>query len=107
MAKVKPDLLEELDEAEANAIALAAFLKADLLLMDERAGTCVALAKGIRVTGTLGVLDLAADRGAAQFCPSYSEARTDKLLEANKNTQSARKKSSGAAAFLTVHAPQK
>ena len=48
VAKVKPDLLEELDEAEANAIALAAFLKADLLLMDERAGTCVALAKGIR-----------------------------------------------------------
>ena len=73
MAKVKPDLLEELDEAEANAIALAAFLKADLLLMDERAGTCVALAKGIRVIWTLGVLDLAADRGLLNFAQAIQK----------------------------------
>jgi predicted nucleic acid-binding protein len=45
---------EGLDEGEASAIALAAFLQADLLLIDERAGTRAALAEGIRVTGTLG-----------------------------------------------------
>jgi len=56
-----------LDDGETAAIALAESLHADLLLLDERAGVRVAQRKGLRVTGTLGVLDLAAERGLVDF----------------------------------------
>jgi predicted nucleic acid-binding protein len=56
-----------LDDGETAAIALAEFLHADLLLLDEREGVRVAQRKGLRVTGTLGVLDLAAERGLVDF----------------------------------------
>jgi predicted nucleic acid-binding protein len=52
-----------LDDGERAAIALAEFLPADLLLMDERKGVRVSLQKGFEVVGTLGILDLAARRG--------------------------------------------
>ncbi len=52
-----------LDAGERAALALAAQLKAQLLLIDERAGTAVARAEGFTVMGTLGVLDLAAING--------------------------------------------
>ncbi len=54
--------LQSLDDGERAAIALAVALKADLLLMDDRAGVAAARAKGFAVTGTLGLLDLAARR---------------------------------------------
>jgi predicted nucleic acid-binding protein len=38
-------------------------LKADLLLMDDRKGVNLARNKGLRVTGTLGILELAAMNG--------------------------------------------
>jgi len=41
---------------------LALFLKADLILIDDRKGASVARTKGFEITGTLGVLDLAARR---------------------------------------------
>ena len=59
--------LRGLDEGETAAIVLAISLKAELLLMDERKGTVVALEKGLRVTGTFGVLDMAAERGLVNF----------------------------------------
>jgi predicted nucleic acid-binding protein len=52
-----------LDEGERAAIALATSIGADLILMDDRAGVAVAYRRGLAVTGTLGVLDLAARRG--------------------------------------------
>jgi predicted nucleic acid-binding protein len=52
-----------LDAGERGAIALATKLMAQLLLIDERAGTAVARAQGLTVMGTLGVLDLAAING--------------------------------------------
>jgi predicted nucleic acid-binding protein len=54
--------LQALDDGERAAIALAVMFKADLILMDDRAGVAVARAKGFAVTGTLGLLDLAARR---------------------------------------------
>ena len=54
--------LQGLDDGERAAIALAVMFKADLILMDDRAGVAVARAKGFAVTGTLGLLDLAARR---------------------------------------------
>jgi len=49
--------------AERAAIALAAAINADLLLMDEAAGRAEAKRRNLRVTGTLGVLRTAAERG--------------------------------------------
>jgi predicted nucleic acid-binding protein len=54
--------LEDLDAGERAAIQLARAIHADLLLMDDRQGVTAARAMGIRATGTLGVLDVAADR---------------------------------------------
>ncbi len=52
--------LQPLGSVERAAITLALTLHADLILIDERKGTNVALSKGFEVTGTLGVLGLAA-----------------------------------------------
>ena len=67
--------VEGLDEGEAAAIALAISLDADLLLMDDRKGVSVARAKGLRVTGTLGILDLAAQRGLVSFPQAVERLR--------------------------------
>jgi uncharacterized protein len=53
----------DLDPGEAEAIALALELRADLLLMDERRGRRHAAASGIRVTGLLGIVAKAKHEG--------------------------------------------
>lgn len=45
-----------------EAIALAQELSADALLLDDRDGVAAARKLGLFVTGTLGVLDMAAER---------------------------------------------
>jgi predicted nucleic acid-binding protein len=67
--------VEGLDEGDAAAIALAILLGADLLLMDDRKGVMVARGRGLRVTGTLGVLDLAAQRGLVNFAQAVNRLR--------------------------------
>lgn len=62
-----------LHEGETAAIALAEFLHADILLMDERVGFRVAKDRGLRVTGTLGFLDLAADRRLVDFAQAIRQ----------------------------------
>ncbi len=54
--------LSNLDPGEPAALALGITLKADLILIDERRGFAAAVTKGFEVTGTLGILDLAAKR---------------------------------------------
>lgn len=54
--------LSNLDPGERSAIALGIALKADLILLDERRGYAAAVNKGLEVTGTIGILDLAAKR---------------------------------------------
>lgn len=71
----EPGFVKGLDEGETAAIALATSLGADLLLMDDRKGVIVARAKGLRVTGTLGVLDIAAQRGLADFAQAVDRLR--------------------------------
>jgi len=63
------DLPSQLDDGERAAIALALSLKADLVLMDDRAGVAVASALGLNVTGTIGMLDRAASRGFIEIGP--------------------------------------
>jgi uncharacterized protein len=53
----------ELDPGEAEAIALAVEVKADLLLLDERRGRMVASRLGLHVVGLLGVLSEAKQQG--------------------------------------------
>ena len=64
-----------LDDGERAAIALAASIGADLILMDDRAGVAVAYRKGLAVTGTLGVLDLAARRGLLDLATAFAKLR--------------------------------
>lgn len=52
----------ELGLGESQAIALAVEVRADFLLIDETQGRTASLAAGVRVKGTLGVLEQAADR---------------------------------------------
>jgi predicted nucleic acid-binding protein len=59
--------LGALDKGERSAITLGLSLKAALILIDERKGAAVALSKGFEIVGTLGVLDLAAERGAVDL----------------------------------------
>jgi predicted nucleic acid-binding protein len=53
----------DLDEGEREAIALAKQIEADLILIDDQAGRAEARRWKLRVTGTLGILRVAADRG--------------------------------------------
>jgi predicted nucleic acid-binding protein len=56
----------ELDKGEAEAIALAQELAADLLLIDEHLGRAAATRLGVRIIGLLGVLIEAKHRGLIQ-----------------------------------------
>jgi len=67
--------LTTLDEGEAAVIALAISLHADLVLIDERRGVKVARNQGLRVTGTLGLLELAAQSGLVDFTEAAERLR--------------------------------
>ena len=54
---------DHLDLGERSALALAAALHADLLLIDEAAGRAEAKRRNLRVMGTLGVLRTGAELG--------------------------------------------
>jgi hypothetical protein len=60
---VVASLCIEVDEGEAESIALASELEADLLLLDERRGRLVASRLELRFIGLLGVLIEAKHRG--------------------------------------------
>ena len=64
-------LSNELDEGEAEAIALAIEIQADRILIDERQGRLVAARLNLRYTGILGVLVEAKSQGLiAEVKPS-------------------------------------
>ena len=62
VSEVDPKL-QHLDRGEREAITLAASLSVGSVLIDERRGRLAARERGLAVSGTLGVLDLAARRG--------------------------------------------
>jgi predicted nucleic acid-binding protein len=75
-------LLIGIHEGEKAAIVLACALDADLLLMNDRKGVHAAREKGLRVTGTLGILDLATQGGRVDF----SEADFSRAIERLRRT---------------------
>jgi len=67
--------LPDLGSGEHDAILLALHLKADLLLMDDREGVEEARRLSLTVTGTLGVLDRAAERGLIELAAVFARLR--------------------------------
>jgi len=59
--------LFRLDEGERAAIQLAVELSAGLLLVDDQAARREAASRKLATSGTLGILDRAADKGLADF----------------------------------------
>lgn len=67
--------LESLDDGEKAALALAASLAADLVLMDDREGVRIARNKGFRVIGTLRVLQLGARGGLLDLAAAFERIK--------------------------------
>jgi predicted nucleic acid-binding protein len=55
--------MENLQAGERGAIRLAESIKADVILLDEKSARTVAGRRGLRITGTIGLLTEGADRG--------------------------------------------
>jgi predicted nucleic acid-binding protein len=64
--------LSDLDRGEHDAILLALRLRADLVIMDEREGVEEARRLGLTVTGIIGVLDRAAERGLIDLDSAFA-----------------------------------
>ena len=65
----------DVDEGEKEAICLAREVKAVAILMDDRKGRAEAVRCGLRVAGTIGLLEAAAGRGLLDFAVSIQRLR--------------------------------
>lgn len=68
-------VLPQLDAGESEAIALAIEVRAEVVLMDDHAGRQEAVRRGLRVAGTLSVLDEADHAGLLIFDDVVAELR--------------------------------
>jgi predicted nucleic acid-binding protein len=66
-----PSELRQLGPGEREAIVLAESVDDGLVLLDERKARGIARQRGLAVTGTLGVLDLAAARGLVDLADAF------------------------------------
>jgi predicted nucleic acid-binding protein len=67
--------IPSLHAGELAAISLAQELKADLLLIDDARGRQAAAERGIPLTGTVGVIEFAADRGLLDLDDAFSRMK--------------------------------
>ena len=74
-APTEPAMLA-LGVGERSAIALAEFIHADLLLVDDRKASRAAIARGLDVTGTLGILRFAAEQGRIDIRQAVERLKT-------------------------------
>lgn len=97
-SEVATSSLAHLGAGEQEAIVLAQELRADVLLIDEVDGRCAARARALTVTGTLGVLERAAERGLIDLPSVLARLVTttfhvrDELLQAMLARDAARKR---------------
>ena len=63
------------DQGEKEAICLAREVKAAAILMDDRKGRAEAVRCGLRVAGTIGLLEAAASRGLVDFATVVQRLR--------------------------------
>jgi predicted nucleic acid-binding protein len=70
-----PTPIPGIDSGEEEAINLALELKAHLLLIDDVAGRKAARRHNVRVTGTIGVLERAADQGLLNLEEAFGRLR--------------------------------
>ncbi|HKQ50483.1 MAG TPA: DUF3368 domain-containing protein [Phycisphaerae bacterium] len=68
-------VLADLGDGEQEAIMLAQSLNADLLLCDDKDAREAALRRSVRVTGTIGVLKEAANKGLLDLADALSRLR--------------------------------
>ncbi len=66
---------EALDDGEKSALTLGMTLGANLILIDDRKGAAVALRKGFQITGTLGLLTRAAQRGTLDLADALASLK--------------------------------
>ena len=64
-----------LDEGERAAILLAQGIEADLVILDDRAAREAARSAGLKVTGTLGILEAGARRGRVDLRAAVKRLR--------------------------------
>jgi len=69
------DATLDLDAGESEAIALAQELHADRILLDDAKARRIAVARGLKVAGTLAVLAEAHDRGLLDLRQTIDELR--------------------------------
>lgn len=82
------EVIPDLHEGECAAISLATELNADLIVIDESDGRSAALARHLQITGTIGILQRAAELNLLDLADSFRRIKqTDfwispKLLDA-------------------------
>ncbi|SRR5712691_3294670 len=92
------ETLAHLGAGEREAILLAQELQADFLLIDEEDGRQAARSRALTVTGTLGVLERAAERGLLDLPSTLSQLLTttfrvrDELIQGMLARDAARKR---------------
>ena len=64
-----------LDPSEIAAINLALEIRADLLLIDESLGRKAAVARGINIAGTIGILEQAADQNLLDLKDAFDRVK--------------------------------
>jgi predicted nucleic acid-binding protein len=67
--------LEKLDPGEREAILLAEQLKADLVILDDKAARQIALERGLTIIGLLGILKDAARAGLLNLETTFEQLR--------------------------------
>jgi len=88
-------VLPKLDKGETEAISLATEFRADALLIDEYAGRQEALRRGLKVAGTLAVLDEADHAGLLEFDDAVAALRRTSFHVSQAVLDAIRQKRSG------------